>query len=304
MEYTIKDCYEIWKEEKQNTLNPLTYIKYNSLAQNYLLPELGNRKVEQLTMEDVECFRRPAAERGLTGSNAGLAVTLLKRFFKIAGTDTVGLGLEQKSREKSPKKEVVILNRMQQKCMENILEEENNEKYLSVAFALKMGLMLGEICALEWKDINFERRTVQIRNTLQRIRNNSEEAKKTVLVRMPLAETTKRELPIPEQLMHHLEEIRKAEGSVLECKKAKLPDPRREQIRLEKLVEDRGMHACNFNVLRDTFSVRCLEAGMMVEDLSYVLGHATVTITAERYKGYAKTGQERIAVVRGIMERV
>ena len=43
---------------------------------------------------------------------------------------------------------------------------------------------------------------------------------------------------------------------------------------------------------------------MMVEDLSYVLGHATVTITAERYKGYAKTGQERIAVVRGIMERV
>lgn len=48
----------------------------------------------------------------------------------------------------------------------------------------------------------------------------------------------------------------------------------------------------NFHTLRDTFAVRCLKAGMSVENLSYVLGHANVAVTAARYKAFygSKTG--------------
>lgn len=57
-------------------------------------------------------------------------------------------------------------------------------------------------------------------------------------------------------------------------------------------------------MLRDTFAVRCLRAGMSVENLSYVLGHASVTITAERYKDFLEMKQERIMVLRKIMELI
>ena len=73
-------------------------------------------------------------------------------------------------------------------------------------------------------------------------------------------------------------------------------------IRLRKLLEKIEIPAYNFYALRDTFAVRCLEKGMAVEDLSYVLGHATVSITAERYKGFEGEGRERIVVLKGIME--
>ena len=98
--------------------------------------------------------------------------------------------------------------------------------------------------------------------------------------------------------------VQKTDGYVLECKTGKIPDPRREQIRLRKLLEKIEVSSYNFYALRDTFAVRCLEKGMAVEDLSYVLGHATVTVTAERYKGFEGAGRERIMVLKGIMERV
>lgn len=43
---------------------------------------------------------------------------------------------------------------------------------------------------------------------------------------------------------------------------------------------------------------------MSVENLSYVLGHASVTITAERYKDFLEMKQERIMVLRKIMELI
>ncbi len=60
----------------------------------------------------------------------------------------------------------------------------------------------------------------------------------------------------------------------------------------------------NFHTLRDTFAVRCLKAGMSVENLSYVLGHANVAVTAARYKAFMEVKQERITVVRRIMELI
>ena len=50
--------------------------------------------------------------------------------------------------------------------------------------------------------------------------------------------------------------------------------------------------------------MRCLKAGMSVENLSYVLGHANVAVTAARYKAFMEVKQERITVVRRIMELI
>ena len=64
------------------------------------------------------------------------------------------------------------------------------------------------------------------------------------------------------------------------------------------------MNGYYFHILRDTFAVRCIRAGMSMENLSYVLGHASVAITAERYKEFLETKQERITIIKRIMELV
>ena len=64
------------------------------------------------------------------------------------------------------------------------------------------------------------------------------------------------------------------------------------------------MRGYSFHILRDTFAVRCLQAGMTIEDLSYVLGHATVTVTAQRYKGFLEMTKDRTVVLKQYMDRI
>lgn len=233
-----------------------------------------------------------------------MLIMLLKKMLQTAGIDTVRLGLEHTVRVKANKRTVEVMKENEQYLLNKILNNSEEPKYTGICLAFKMGLAVGEVCALEWTDVDFKNEVLQIKNTVQRLQNSKKEGKKTLLVKMPLTNSTQRELPVPKTLIKILKEYRKNSGYVLQCKEGKLPDPRREQIRLEKFFEKNEMKCYNFHVLRDTFAVRCLEAGMSVENLSYVLGHASVAITAERYKEFLEMKQERVAVLRRIMEMV
>lgn len=305
MAYCMDECYQVWKKDNENKLNPLTFLKYSNLTEKHILPRFGQVSVREITIQDIDAFVEEMRNNKFSEVNINLLIMLLKRFLQVADVDTVNLGLEHTVRVRADKKTIRVMNEQEQQKLEAELEQEDNgNKYLAVSLALKMGLLIGEICGLRWTDIDFAKGTVKIQNTVQRIQNNGAEGKKTILVAMPVAESTRREIPILDSILQSLRMVQKTDGYVLECKTGKIPDPRREQIRLRKLLEKIEVSSYNFYALRDTFAVRCLEKGMAVEDLSYVLGHATVTVTAERYKGFEGAGRERIMVLKGIMERV
>ena len=239
----IGECYQSWKKENQNALNPLTFHRYSNLMERHLLPYFSDTAAGNITEQEIDVFVRGKQEENMSEVTLNMLIMLLKRLLQIAGIDTVKLGPEHTVRVRTNKRTVEIMDREQ-------------------------------------------------------------EGKKTLLTKMQLSESAQRELPVPEAVMELLLAQRKAAGYVLECREGKLPDPRREQIRLEKLFERQEMKGGRFHVLRDTFAVRCLEAGMSVEDLSYVLGHSSVAITAERYKGFMEAKQERVVVLRRIMEMV
>ena len=301
---SISECYQIWKKENQNSLNPLTFHRYNNLLERHLLPCFSDTAAEDITEQQIDCFVGKRQEENMSGVTLNMLIMLLKRLLQIAGIDTVKLGLEHTVRVRAGKRSIEIMDEEEQHLLNVIVSSSKEPKYLGICFAFKMGLAIGEICALQWENVDFEKRTIYVQNTIQRIQNKEQDSRKTLLVKMPLSDSTQRELPVPDAILGTLKEYRQECGYVLQCKKGKLPDPRREQIRLEKLFEKQEMKGYNFHTLRDTFAVRCLRAGMSVEHLSYVLGHASVTVTAERYKKFLKVKQEQITVLRRIMDLV
>jgi Site-specific recombinase XerC len=303
-ENLISDCYQIWKKENQNSLNPLTFHRYNNLLEKHLLPYFRDTLAEDITEKDIDIFVDEKQQENMSKVTLNMLIMLLKKMLQTAGIDTIRLGLEHTVRVKANKRTVEIMKENEQYLLDKILNSSKEPKYIGICIAFKMGLAIGEICALEWTDVDFQNEVIQLKNTVQRLQNRKEDGKKTLLVKMSLTNSAQRELPVPQTVMQILKEYRKPGGYVLQCKEGKLPDPRREQIRLEKLFEKNEMKCYNFHTLRDTFAVRCLEAGMSVEHLSYVLGHASVAITAERYKEFLKMKQERIGLLRKIMEMV
>ena len=59
--------------------------------------------------------------------------------------------------------------------------------YLGILISLYAGIRIGEMCALRWGDINFEEGILEVRNTVIRVRNFSEEspAKTKVILNEP-----------------------------------------------------------------------------------------------------------------------
>lgn len=300
---SISDCYQIWKEENQNNLNPLTFHRYNNLLERHLLPYFRDTAAGDITEQQIDLFVAKKQSENMSEVTLNMMIMLLKKLLQTAGIDTVRLGLEHTVRVKAGKRTVQVMEDDGQRLLDTILDN-TEAKYMGICLAFKMGLAIGEVCALEWADVDFDTGVIQVKNTVQRIQNREENGKKTMLVKMPLTQSTQRELPVPEAVMQGLKKYRQPVGYVLQCKEGKIPDPRREQIRLEKLFEKQEMKGYNFHILRDTFAVRCLRAGISIENLSYVLGHASVAITVDRYKEFLEVKQERITVLRRIMELV
>ena len=55
------------------------------------------------------------------------------------------------------------------------------------------------------------------------------------------------------------------------------------QYKLEKYTRDCGLEGVHFHTLRHTFATRAVEVGFEIKSLSEILGHASTTITLDRY---------------------
>ena len=60
-------------------------------------------------------------------------------------------------------------------------------------------------------------------------------------------------------------------------------EPRTLQYRFQKYLAACNLSDVHFHTLRHTFATRCVEAGFEIKSLSEILGHATTTITLNRY---------------------
>ena len=66
------------------------------------------------------------------------------------------------------------------------------------------GLRIGEVCGLQWADIDFEHKLISIKRTVQRIRVASGQRKTKLWVGTPKSKSSIRTIPIPDFLMSAL----------------------------------------------------------------------------------------------------
>ena len=63
------------------------------------------------------------------------------------------------------------------------------------------GLRIGELCGLQWSDVDLKKRILTVNKTAQRIRKRGKNSKTAVILTEPKSESFKRSIPIPEFLI-------------------------------------------------------------------------------------------------------
>lgn len=175
-----------------------------------------------------------------------------------------------------------ILNQSEQARLLRHLYEKMDIYKLGIILCISTGVRLGELCALKWRDINFEENLLYINATVQRIAIDGYATKTILLEGAPKSSFSKREIPLSDELTKLL---------LFYCKdheeyifRGKYPmEPRTYQNKFHKYLQSAGIKKKNFHVLRHTFATNCMNNGVDIKSLSEILGHSDVKITLNRY---------------------
>lgn len=289
---TVGHLVDEWLQIQQFKVKNTTYSTYLRMIHSQILPQLGDTPLEQID-ENVLCSF--LSEKKSCRNGTELASKTVKDISVLLGS-ILSYGekkynyrnpcsnLQLKS---TPKEEIVVLEEEEKQILTQYILKHYNVKLSGILISLYMGLRLGEICALTWKDIDFERNSISVSKTVSRIINTEGTGSKTKLViGEPKSIAAVRQVPMPEFLLHWLKKYKREsvdEIYVLTGSHSKCMDPRTYQYQFKRILKECNIENRNFHCLRHTFATTCIQLGFDIKTLSELLGHSTVNITLNRY---------------------
>ncbi len=280
-----------WLASMSGTLKASSINKYGDLLRCYILPEFGEREFSEITNQNIIDFINAllsnggAKQQGLSPSTVAevlstmnsIRIYALKRNFTVSfSPECINIRREQK--------EIRVFSAKEQDSLLVYLYENMNPIALGILLCFFTGVRIGELCALTWDDFSLEEGKMHVRKTMQRIRiDGSAKYKTEVRIFTPKSVCSIRTIPLPEAMIGLLKKYHTPETFLLTCEQERFVEPRTMQNHFKGILSSCNISDANFHAIRHTFATRCIELGFDVKSLSEILGHASVSITMNRY---------------------
>ena len=273
VEYVMKDWLHITKHKTKHS----TFVKYETIINNHIIPQLGKININILTSKNIVLFTDKLI-KSLSTATINNILIVLEMGLKYAESE-YSIKCPNVQLLKAPKLEMRVLTRLEQQKLVKYIKDKNDCYCFGILLALFTGVRIGELCALQWCDITDNK--IHITKTMQRIK--SENGKSEIMITAPKTEKSNRVIPVPTAITEIIDKFRKTEGYVICQNNNKYIEPRLMQKKFTNIIDECGLENINFHALRHTFATRCIESGFDVKTLSEILGHTNVRTTLDRY---------------------
>lgn len=278
---TVNELFTEWFTAIQNRVKASTFANYRLKADKHILPAFGRTRYENLTPNLLHAFITEKIGSGLSPKYVSDIVIVFKSMAKyITRIHGFRNPIADVMLPKTERSEMRLLSDTQQKQLSGYLRQHLDHTSLCVMLSLYTGLRIGEICGLKWLDIDFQKQTLTVSRTVQRIRSGN--ATK-LLIDKPKSRSSQRVIPLPAFLMEILDQNQKESEHYVLSGSRNVTEPRTMQNRFHSILKKANLPSINYHSLRHMFATNCIQAGFDVKTLSEILGHAAVETTLSRY---------------------
>lgn len=278
-------------KQAEYSVKPSTYEHYAMMIDAHIRPYFGEKQCALFKASDIEAFTVDMLKNGRCDGRGGLApksvkdlLSILRRILKYAvDKELLPYSVLNFTTPKTYIETVIIFDTEETEKLKAYAIKNQEPCNLGILVCIYTGLRLGEMCALQWKDIDFENKTITVNKTMIRLKDG-DTGHTRVCIEKPKTHYSNRVIPVPEALLVHLEtrRVENAETYVITGVK-KYSEPRTYYEKYKKILAECGIEPHSFHCLRHTFATNCVRQGFDPKTLSEILGHSDVKVTFDRY---------------------
>lgn len=298
----LRDWMHKWLNTYLPNIEETTRAGYKEKIDGYIIPELGNIQLKALKADNVQAWVNGLTKRGLAPKtvrnaynnlNAALKKAVILRMIPYNPCYGVELPKAKKYRGKVYDKSGIHAA---------LRAAEGTDMYLPVLLLLSAGLRRGELAALRWENVDFEKNTLHICEN--RVHGVGE-----VITKAPKSAAGNRKITVSSDVMAVLAKAKldyfneKAAfgsgfcdlGYVIHNTDGKPYHPDSLTKKWARFVETNGLEYIRLHDLRHTNATAMMQAGVNAKVVSERLGHADVKITLDTYTHVLPTMDEDAA---------
>lgn len=281
---TLSSVFTEWFRFISYRVKDSTLANYLLKADKHILPAFGKQNIAEITQTSIYQFIHDKQNSGLSNRYITDILILMKSVFKCAArTYHVINPMEDIVMPKKQRAEIRLLTETEEQKLMQIVMSNQNLTTLGIVLAKLTGLRIGELCALQWEDVDLEKRILTVKKTIQRIQVKDGSQKTKLVITEPKSETSKRSIPIPECIIGFLRKFQGKADEYMLSGTEKPIEPRTMQYRFATILKNGNLPSVHFHALRHMFASKCVKLGFDIKSLSEILGHSGVEITLNRY---------------------
>ncbi len=283
----FSEVAELWKADKRRYVKKSSYAIYLIHLNKHLLPFFGSGGAP--SEGDIQAFVDQQIEAGMaisTIQSSLLVLNMILNYGEKAGRWPHILYSVHYPTSSKRRRKIEVLTKEQQKKLSNHLDSNFSFRNLGIMICLMSGLRIGEICALQWKDLDVDGGVIHVNKTLQRIYLSDGGEREYILqVNTPKTVSSVRDIPMSRKLSRVVKPLRKVMNPdhYVITNTAEPLEPRYYRDYFTRLMTGLGLPPVRFHALRHSFATRCIESRCDYKTVSTILGHASLATTMDLY---------------------
>lgn len=265
---TFRDFSRDWQQTYVLANNRLSErLAKASILRKHLVPRFGSVRLDRLTTEHIERYKVLKLEEGLSAKTINNHLTVLAKCLRSAsswGDWHISMPQIQKLKTTSQRLDFLSYDESAR-----LLADDEEPMWCDmIGLALDTGMRRGELIALDWQDVDLERRLVTVRRSfvagvIGPTKSNRE--RRVPLSASALARLTRR-LPRRSGLV-----FSRADGAPVAHKSM--------EGGLRRATARAGIRYVSWHVLRHTFASQLASEGVPIPTVKELLGHSSITTT-------------------------